>query len=367
MVAVYAVSATLTYSVTPREPGRKPIHVKGRVQRPYSKGQSGGTISCDIGPPYTGSIPVAAARTGLNHCAANYDFSYSGSWTDQLGTHRWSNLSSWRICSNTTAAPYLWKYTGGSQPCDSRHQNVIKDPTTGIQVLALSNYLADNNPEQVAHFQNLGVHNGVVQENFLPSQYYIELAIRFTTNRPAASGYSVLLDISTFSTVQGCPAFSSIDLEMTQNDPVGVVGVGPTVWNPVSPTCGGNGVGVIATPINADVLAELSVYGSLLEMDGSFGFVGCDFVHRGYVQSLRAEDFLSCTSPHPKPPSPDGTYFYTLMGNYLLTAPGRSSPHTVDFTAYVYRITIWTCADYQSGSATTTVGCFTNPMVTSFR
>src|SRR6516162_9190616 len=61
------------------------------------------SITCDIGPNYSGSIPAAATQAGFTHCAANYDFTYTGSFTNGSFTYQWSNLSSWLRCDNTTS------------------------------------------------------------------------------------------------------------------------------------------------------------------------------------------------------------------------------------------------------------------------
>lgn len=92
-----------------------------------------GSVACDIGPSYTGSIPAAAAQAGFTHCAANYDFTQTQAFTDQLGTHTWSDLSSWFVCSNVTAAPYLWKFIGTTGCNDGTHQYITTDGDSGFR------------------------------------------------------------------------------------------------------------------------------------------------------------------------------------------------------------------------------------------
>jgi hypothetical protein len=70
-------------------------------------------MSCDIGPSYTGSIPAAATQAGFTHWAANYDFTQTQQWTDNVGTHQWSNRSSWFTCDHTAGLPYLIYYSFG--------------------------------------------------------------------------------------------------------------------------------------------------------------------------------------------------------------------------------------------------------------
>jgi hypothetical protein len=99
-----------------------------------------GSIACDIGPSYTGSIPAAAAKAGFTHCAANYDFTQTQSFTDSIGAHQWSNMSSWFSCTDT---PGSWLLTNhwSDTACDTNHLNVTTDG--GTEVLALSYYLTD--------------------------------------------------------------------------------------------------------------------------------------------------------------------------------------------------------------------------------
>jgi hypothetical protein len=102
----------------------------------------GYAIQCDYGPPYTGAIPANATQAGFTHCAANYDFTYTGSWTDSMGTHQWcagslpcslANMSSWLSCTgNGLAPPTLWYLTSGT-PCDTNHVQIAVDPSTGTQ------------------------------------------------------------------------------------------------------------------------------------------------------------------------------------------------------------------------------------------
>lgn len=82
-----------------------------------SGGGGGGTIACDVGPAYTGSIPAPAAAVGFTHCAVNYDFAQTAPFTNNVpgaggsATYTWSNLSTWLdVCG----AAHSLIYGGGS-------------------------------------------------------------------------------------------------------------------------------------------------------------------------------------------------------------------------------------------------------------
>jgi hypothetical protein len=57
-------------------------------------------IACDYGVPYTGSIPAPAQAAGFTHCVANFDFAQTQQFTDNFGTHQWSDIQSWLTSGN---------------------------------------------------------------------------------------------------------------------------------------------------------------------------------------------------------------------------------------------------------------------------
>ena len=108
-------------------------------------------IACDIGPAYTGQIPAAATQAGIIGCAANYDFTQTQSFTDNAGTHQWSNLSSWFTCNSNGGAPAILNFSGNVGCMDGVHQTITTD--SGVQVLSLK-YLynrCESRPRRAFH------------------------------------------------------------------------------------------------------------------------------------------------------------------------------------------------------------------------
>lgn len=86
-----------------------------------------GTVACDVGPPYQGSIPAPAQTLGLTACI-NFDFTYTGNFSNtktfislvdgvtivQPGqTWNWANFSTWLDASGATAANAIFHLPGG--------------------------------------------------------------------------------------------------------------------------------------------------------------------------------------------------------------------------------------------------------------
>jgi hypothetical protein len=192
-------------------------------------------IACDIGPSYTGQIPAAATQAGFTHCAFNYDFTQTASFTDAAGTHQWSNLSSWLSCDkNNSSNPYLFRSNGNVGCNDGVHQTVTTD--RGVQVLAMSYLLTD---AQAGHYSNLLLNQSNSSSNPIdpiPEEYYIEMVMRPTSTQCSTTDGCIYFDVSTFTNVQGNPCFIATDQEWDNNSTANGVGFAP--WN--LPGCNGS-------------------------------------------------------------------------------------------------------------------------------
>jgi hypothetical protein len=331
-----------------------------------------GTTPCDIGPPYTGAIPAAATQAGFTHCAANYDFTYTGSFTDSLGTHQWSNLSSWFSCAGTIGAPYLWfyayVYNAGNVGCDTSHQNITTDG--GVQVLALSYYLTDANAGNyfnVIQSEASGVTSNAT--NPFPEQSYFEIVMRPTATTSLASGFTEFFDTSAFTSVSGAPCFISNDQEWDQG--ASATGVGMPLWNTTCGTGSGRGVGV-TTNNDGHISTSYGTFGALMTADNVSAFGGCDYWASGAVNGLPKSAFGSClTNQNGVPGSlSNGVYtvippssspiFSTRLYRYVSEGPHSVRSWTAtSHTTYIQRMTVWECAGWATGP------CITNPVITT--
>jgi hypothetical protein len=330
-----------------------------------------GPIACDIGPPYNGSIPAAAAQAGFTHCAANYDFTQTQQWTDSAGTHQWSNLSSWLTCDhNSTNTSYLFYWGGsGTTPCDTSHENIVSD--NGTQVLALSIYLNEIQGGTYSTELDTGIFVGSsnITPTPFPEQYYLEQVVKTNTASPSSQG-SLYFDISSFmiNYVQA-PCSISVDFGENFSNTASTNG-GIAGWNYTAcPT----GSGYLFSPaINAPSLtsSSYSTYGGLASMDGLKYATLCNYWAAGAVSGIPASGFQNCIPANYGNPIPvtgmfSGArmYLYTKVGPQSSNnAPGwTANPLTVD----IQRMTMWICPNPTGGTnwQTQNTTCFNNPVI----
>jgi hypothetical protein len=330
-----------------------------------------GATPCDIGPPYTGSIPAAAAQAGFTHCAANYDFTQTQSFTDSVGTHQWSNLSSWLSCSGSTSAPYLWRYLG-SVVCDTTHQNITTD--SGVQVFTMTFSLADD---------QAGYHDNYLQNvasfasdpaNPMPEQFYSEMVTRQVSPNGNCNTYCQVFDYSTFTSVSGNPCFIGKDQEFDDN--ANATGVGLAPFN-YSPACGdsfGNGGGGPTTNNDGPIHTTYGTFGNLVTADNVSGWGACDYWAAGAVSGLPKSAFGSCLTNFNglgslnngvfsiSPPA-NNTAFHGRMYTYINVGQkgnvGTGHWTSTIYTVYIQRFTIWECAGWATGA------CITTPVITT--
>jgi hypothetical protein len=337
--AVAAVNGTFSYSITP----------------------VGGTTNCAIGPSYTGAIPAAAIQAGFTTCAANYDFTQTGQWTDNAGTHQWSNLGSWFSCTRIASAPYILYYQDYSDhvPCDLTHQNITTD--SGVQVFALTYTSAD----AAAGKRESGVQSqGSTPVVNMAGQYYIELVNRPSTNN-TCSQFCDYAGLSTFTAVQGNPCFISTDMEWDTGSTG--TGVGQAWWNPIcgtsgsfnGGTCGGS---TCATPVNGTINTSVNTWGNLTTGDGVSQSASCNYWSAGPVSGLPKTAFKSCFSNTAVPPFNSTAVFNTQPMYLSFWAGEQNNVVPMDLassiTHNIQRITVWQCPNYNNGP------CITNPAIT---
>jgi hypothetical protein len=318
--------------------------------------------ACDVGPNYIGSIPAAAAQAGFTHCAANYDFTQTSSFTDSNGNHQWSNLSSWRSCSGSASSPFIMGFNG-DVPCDTNHQNITTD--SGTQVLALSYFLTD---EQAGHFGNSGVTFGPNGSSTpYAVAYYIEMVVKTTTSG-ICSNFCLVWDMSTFTNEGPTRCFVSQDSEFDQGGSGSGLGgtLGLASWNfPCGSTHGGGGTGP-AVPVLFPVPSgtAYTTYGSLVTADNVSQYGACDYSAPGAVSGLPASSWLSCVTSTVGGPVGGFSPFVNNLYIYLAEGPQSAGQGGTNWTAsshttFIQRVTVWECSGYQTGQ------CYNNPVITT--
>jgi hypothetical protein len=330
------------------------------VDIPITITSSGGVIACDIGPSYTGTIPAAATQAGYTHCAANYDFTQTQSFTDGIGTHQWSNMASWLGCSGSTSAPYLFRYLvgTGAVPCDTSHQQITTDG--GVQVLALSYLTSD---ALAGNAYNVMLTNGPGADPFDPfaGKSYLEVSMRLPIISGICTDFCINFDTSTFTHVQGNPCFASTDMEW--DDGATSTGVGMAQWNLTCGTSSGNGTSGPVTPIDGVITTAVMTWGNLTTADNVSQYAICNYSAAGNVQGLPGSAFHSCASATLVPPSTNPVFHTNVYANFQEGPFGLTSATwgtwNTNISTYIQRLTVWECPGYQTG------GCYNNPVITT--
>jgi hypothetical protein len=325
-------------------------------------------ITCDIGPPYTGAIPAAAIQAGFTHCAANYDFTYTGTWTSTIAgntyTYQWSNMSGsggisgWFSCVSGARPPALFSREGSNTvPCDATHVFMTTD--SGAQVLAMAFLKSDN--DAGLYWNRYDTDGDPSYPAFnMAEQYYIEFVVRPSTMN-MCSNYCQETSLSADTKVLGNPCYYGTDMEFDSG--ATSTGVGEFENNPI---CGSSGIQNLgATPIGGALDTQLRTWGNLTTGDGISQSASCNYSALGAVPGLPAGAFHSCAQFTLIPPSNSTAVFSQAQPMYVRINSGTeaSGPganiQVSSFTQYIQRFTVWECAGYASG------GCINNPVITT--
>ncbi len=314
-------------------------------------------IACDIGPPYTGAIPAAATQAGFTHCAANYDFTYTGSFTDSLGTHQWTNLSSWLDCSkNTNSGVILYLDTGS---CDTSHENIISDG--GVQVLALSYYLG--NSADTTLTTAWCCTNGTTGTigTTLPAAFYLEQVYRLSSYN-VCSQPCILWATSTWAADAATgtnPCFFAGDLD-ENGSTGGTINTSMAEWNPVCGTSGYDFYPSVNNPPPGPSTSSYSTYGFLWTTDGTANYMVNDYHATGAVRGLPGSSFYGTTGAA-SVAHPSSAGFSHRITQTLNEGPQSDSSYFTgaSHTTYIQRITIWACSGWATGT------CPVNPVITT--
>jgi hypothetical protein len=335
-------------------------------------------IACDIGPPYTGAVPAAAAQAGFTHCAANYDFTQTQQWTDQAGTHQWSNISSWLDCTGkSTNTSYLY-WNNGTVPCNTAHQNIISDG--GTQVLSLTYSSADASSGNYLNEIETGIFSGpppgVVAPAGMafPNEFYAEQVIRITTTN-TCSDSCIMFDWSSSGYLNaGLPCVLSSDLDEVAS------GGGETYSSTVNTAFSGWGLNTcthqgeydfgpgVPSASPSPTTSGYTTYGVLMTLDDVTTAALCNYSASGAVGGLPASAFRGCTTWQPSS-NPlafnNRLLFYTESGPYS-AGQGGNVWTASSFSTYIQRQTIWVCPNpTPNGSTWQTGQCYNDPVITT--
>lgn len=347
----------------------------GVIGSPYSLpisvtcNPASGTIACDIGPSYTGAIPAGASQAGFTHCAANYDFTQTASFTNNGTTRQWSNLSSWLSCSSS-GSQYLWVFIGDITTCSS--QDVITTDAAGQQVFAMSY----NNSDLSAGKYNNWLATGTIYStpstfaNQFPVAMYVESTVQTNTVTPCSSGYCIILGMEDPGFRASPTNWCSVGGDFDEISTSGTTNSGLYGWN--LQTCSSNSGAYSFGPGNPTLAPQVTpntyyTFGNLLTVD-DVGYISqCNNYASGDVRGLTAGAFLSCVSWNIPFSSAGSPVFFNGMGLYASVGPestGNSpgvSTWSANLTVDFRRITVWTCPS-PTGSPPQ---CFNNPVITT--
>jgi hypothetical protein len=339
-------SADLSVQVTP--PGSDPPN----------------SITCAIGPNYTGSIPAGAQAAGFTTCAANYDFTQTGSFTDSLGTHTWSTLSSWFQCPDAGtfgAIIYNNQANPATQPCSDT--SIVTDNNgdagaTGKQALQILWTLSDYNAgTQITQLNSVsGQGKPTPPGTTFPTGMYVEVVDRIT-----AATYSGVQNGGAgwtpyFSDVFWGGDYGSVNCR-TEFDFI-------ERYYPNNVT-GGNVIGSCGAPNPSAEPGATSGYsntvysnaGTRITVDTSGNMAVCRYLNNVQLSPK------GCATATLTGGGSSGTI--TQRNNLLLwsgpnrpagsTTCGGSCTPNVTNTELIQRITFWTCASWQTTACTGTV------------
>ena len=214
-------------------------------------------------------------------------------------------------------------------------------------------------------------------------QYFIEWGRRFgdTENCPSSGGnndrcYALTLASSSPFVTNGCWVGSDAEFGAPAN--VSAEGWGLAPWIGVNPgDCPGNNqqaTGWRSSPditFNITLITEgaLVTAGSYPSGSTEAWYSVCDAVATGNVYGLPSSaNGAQCNADWGVPPTPEqvvppanaSEVFTNPVHLSLEGGPQNAQPlaYTQNFYIYIYHITLWTCANYQ------TAPCLTNPVIT---
>jgi hypothetical protein len=338
-------------------------------------------IACDIGPPYTGVVPDAAARAGYTHCAVNLDFT------------QFTNANQFLDCLGASS-PLLYydttKPLTEQVPCDTSHYAIV--PDGGSNSFQLS-YLASDfgNPANgkgniLASFKKagatvLGPYTGWT----VAPGYYFEEVWRVANPATFTDSNNNWLNVSTMSTFFYTPlfGFNPNSGAFFENDPdESFMGAnsGPqnppnsnsnepfVTWQSSGPPYNHNPSPCCYDPSPQPDTSQYTTVGYRMTADGSANAAACFYLDLGVINtSSSARSQWDCASNLNNPTVATTDKIWTsrqalVFGCVGTTCIGNTAvAHmTGDLRVNYKRVTIWSCPNWRDNNQTLDQGPLAN-------
>jgi hypothetical protein len=312
---------------------------------------------CDIGVPYTGSVPAPAQAAGFTHCVANFDFTNSFFTTKASWLGSGNNLS---CISNTPLLYIVQAGPGNMAPCSDF--TLVNDTANGgaSQVLKVSNTTADAGViSLVDTVSNYGLPNppGLHIYNGFYSEEVLRLDASYTANTSCPTGGTQPCQYFDYWTIPyTCPGcdrtmeFDFIEAYAQQGPPNnGAPSAGGAASN-TGVSAGGNYLN--PGPMTASQLTN--GYNTIGEMAT---IVSIGSPNYGACWYLNGSTIKCGTSTVTSTDITAGLYqiFPAEVG-----PQGESSSQApqINQAVYIERLTIWACSNYSTGP------CYSSSLVT---
>jgi hypothetical protein len=331
----------------------------------------GGGIACAVGPNFMGSIPAPAQTAGFTTCAANYDFSYTGSFSANGNSgYTWSNPATWLVCPGQSPSNPLFFGHGltgtGNEPC-SDFVITTDSGGGGNQALKLIFTTADYNNNYATTELDSENPYSPYNGNTFPLGMYVDVTARFDTtsytNTPGhASSFAYgLWDFYWNSPTNGRACTDYVESDLNEIGNFGSSGSAQVFseWNPSGCSYtrhypGGSPTGKISNAPGFSPTAYFT-YGERYTQNTSGQFAMCSYANDVQISS-----------------GPCGTGTYThgssdtsIAARYNLIfwnpasayaagstlCNGSCDPGSTPVVSWYKSVVIWTCSSWQNTGA----------------
>jgi hypothetical protein len=340
-------------------------------------GNTGGT-ACAIGPNWTGAIPGPALAAGFTTCAANYDFSNTSNFTFNGHTYNFSNTATWLGATDgagntapqtgcAAANPLIrWDYSNGNGSglgC-STGGSVANDPLAGTNVLQL---IILNGDVSTNLYTILLDTVGITA--FPHTNSFVELVYRIQTNPPPSN--SDPIDVWYYprglSGQGGLPGGydGTIEVDFLEIGCCWYQFQGSGGWGTVTSNAG------VAHPIGLASAWDGNYHkeAALMTSDRTTGMGVC-WYHDQTALVINGYPSQTCSygGQNRSDSAQDCVIDNTCQSQGPLYITNNALPSNVtrtggNYTTYIQRITIWSCAGWTSNvfSYLSTNACSVSP------